>query len=190
MSTTDSRRLIRNGAVAAIVGATIGAAAGFWSLHRLAPAAAGAAGTPAAPIAIQASSVPRADHANRSSQPRSRAIVSDPQRDNRESDSAAQSTPARATSSAGAAPAASPNPGADDEHVLQRAKALAQRPDVVGLIALRKEVVRRAAERGLADSPSIKSELNELDRRLNEARTLQLKLDADALRKAESNPPR
>lgn len=190
MSTTDSRRLIRNGAVAAIVGATIGAAAGFWSLHWSAPAAARAAGTPAAPNAIQASSVPSADHAGGSSQPGSRAIASSKPPDNRESDSAARSTSARATSPTRTAPATTPNAGADDEHVLQRARALAQRPDVVGLIALRKDVARRAAERGLANSPSIKSELDEVDRRLNEARMLQLKLDAEALRKAESNPPR
>ena len=188
MSTTDRGRLIRNGAIAATLGATIGAAAGFWSLHRTAPAAAGAASTPAAPIAIQAATVPNARDGG-SSQPRPRSIAADPPPDDPRSDSAAQPTSTRATSPTASAPATSANPSAD-EQVLQRARALAQRPDVVGLLALRKEVVRRAAERGLADSPSIKSELDELDRRLNEARTLQLKLDADALRKAESNPPR
>ena len=74
--------------------------------------------------------------------------------------------------------------------MLQRARALARRPDVTALIALRDDVVRRATERGIADSSSVKSELDELDQRLNEARTLQLKLDADEFRKADSKRPR
>jgi hypothetical protein len=81
-------------------------------------------------------------------------------------------------------------PSADDEHVLLRARTLAQRPDVTALMALRDEVVRRATERGIAGSSSVKGELDELDRRLNEARTLQLKLDAEEFRKADSKPPR
>jgi hypothetical protein len=66
----------------------------------------------------------------------------------------------------------------DDAQVLQRARTLARRPDVTALMALRDDVVRRATERGIADSSSIKSELDEIDLRLNEARLLQLKLDA------------
>jgi hypothetical protein len=77
---------------------------------------------------------------------------------------------------------------ADD--VLQRAGVLARRPDVPALLALREDVVRRAAERGLADSQPVKLELDELDRRLGEARMLQLKLDAEELRRADSKRPR
>ena len=66
---------------------------------------------------------------------------------------------------------------------MERARALARRPDVTALMALRDEVVRRAMERGVASSSSVKTELNELDRRLNEARTLRLKLDAEEFRK-------
>jgi len=73
--------------------------------------------------------------------------------------------------------------GAD---VLDRARTLARRPDVTALMALRADVVRRATERGLAGSPSVKGELDELDLRLTEARTLQLKLDAEEFRKADS----
>jgi hypothetical protein len=80
-----------------------------------------------------------------------------------------------------------PVPPADDEaHVLQRARTLAQRPDVTALMALRDDVVLRAKERGIAGSSSVKGELDELDRRLTEARTLQLKLDAEEFRKADS----
>jgi hypothetical protein len=73
---------------------------------------------------------------------------------------------------------------------LQRARTLARRPDVTALMALRDDVVRRATERGIADSPSVQGELHELDQRLNEARRLQLKLDAEEFRKADSKGPR
>ena len=85
---------------------------------------------------------------------------------------------------------ASPSSTNDDAHVLERARALARRPDVTALIALRDDVVRRATERGIAGSSSIKSELDEIDVRLNEARLLQLKLDAEELRRADSKGTR
>lgn len=85
---------------------------------------------------------------------------------------------------------ASPSSINDDAHVLDRARALARRPDVTALIALRDDVVRRATERGIAGSSSIKSELDEIDVRLNEARLLQLKLDAEELRRADSKGTR
>ena len=84
--------------------------------------------------------------------------------------------------SAGAA-ATTPVPAAEPQ-VLERARALARRPDVAALMALRDDVVRRAAEQGAAGSPTVKGELAELDLRLNEARMLRLKLDAEELRKA------
>jgi len=74
----------------------------------------------------------------------------------------------------------------DDAHVLERARTLARRPDVSALMVLRDDVVRRAAERGISGSQPIKRELDEIDVRLNEARLLQLKLDALELRKANS----
>ena len=80
-------------------------------------------------------------------------------------------------------------PSANEEtNVLQRAQTLARRPDVAALLALRDDVVRRAKERGIEESPSVKSELDEVDQRLNEARALQLKLDAEQFRKADSKP--
>ena len=84
-----------------------------------------------------------------------------------------------------------PSSSADDTaQDLQRARTLARRPDVTALMALRDDVVRRATERGVAGSSSIKGELDEIDLRLNEARMLQLKLDAEELRKAGSKPTR
>jgi len=52
-------------------------------------------------------------------------------------------------------------------------------------VALREGVVRRATENGLASSPAVKAELAELDRRLDEARLLRLKLDAEEFRTAK-----
>src|SRR5436305_9729807 len=74
----------------------------------------------------------------------------------------------------------------DDADVLQRARKLARLPDVTALIALRNEVVRQATEAGVAGALSIKGELDEIDLRLNEARRLRLRLDAEELRKADS----
>jgi hypothetical protein len=85
--------------------------------------------------------------------------------------------------------AAAPSAG-DETNVLQRARTLAQRPDVTALMALRDDVVRRATVRGIAGSSAVKGQLDELDLRLNEARTLQLKLDAEEFRKADSKQPR
>jgi hypothetical protein len=79
-------------------------------------------------------------------------------------------------------------PTADDANVLQRAQTLARRPDVMALIALRADVVQRATEGGIL--PQVKSQLDEIDLRLNEARVLQLKLDAEAFRKAASQSAR
>lgn len=85
---------------------------------------------------------------------------------------------------------AAPPSADDDAQVLQRARTLARRPDVTALMALRDDVVRRATERGIAGASSTKGELDEIDLRLNEARMLQLKLDAEELRKAASKPTR
>ena len=74
----------------------------------------------------------------------------------------------------------------DDARVLQDARTLARRPDVAALMALRDDVVRRATERGIAESPAIKGELDAIDSSLNDARLLRLKLDAEELRRAES----
>jgi hypothetical protein len=85
---------------------------------------------------------------------------------------------------------AAPLSADDDAQVLQHARTLARRPDVTALLALRDDVVRRATERGIAGSSSVKSELDEIDLCLNEARILQLKLDAEELRKTDSKSTR
>jgi len=155
-------------AVAVLVGAVAGGVAGVWSLRQ--PAA--SANISASPVAGPAVKVVTAGAAGSS---RSTSLTT-------------QVPPA--TEPAGAHTNPAPSSADDDAQVLQRARTLARHPDVAGLIALREDVVRRAAERGNAGFASIKGELAEIDLRLNEARLLQLKLDAEELRKASSKATR
>jgi hypothetical protein len=102
--------------------------------------------------------------------------------------------PARPTGRPPAAPAAlppalqqrriEPVTRAADETAdpVQRARLLAQRPDVKGLVALREQMVRRAEEAGERESPATKVRLDQIDRYLAEARVLRLKLDAAEFR--------
>jgi len=148
--------LLPKAVIAALVGSVTGGTAGVWSLRH--PTASVNAAAPAvsaaSPVAAPSTSLPKQI-----------TIAPEPQ-------------PARVAANA-------PAPPADNgANVLQRARTMARRPDVAGLIALREDVVRRATERGIAGSPSVKGELDELDLRLNEARMLQLKLDAEEFRKA------
>jgi hypothetical protein len=75
------------------------------------------------------------------------------------------------------APGAAANP-------LGRAGELARRPDVRGLLALREGIAQRAASRGEQDSAETRRQLDEIDRYLSEARALQLRLDAQELRRS------
>ena len=75
----------------------------------------------------------------------------------------------------------------DSRDAVQRARVLAQRPDVKGLVALREEVLRRAEVSGGNESPEAKRQLDEIDRYLAEARALRLKLDAAEFRKGAAN---
>jgi hypothetical protein len=163
MPVQSSAGLLPRAVIAAVVGSVAGGTAGVWSLPR--PAASVNAAAPAvsaaSPVATLSATTPST----------SQQVVL-----------ALQPTGVQTNAAA---------PSADDKaDVLERARTLARRPDVTALMALREDVVLRARERGIAGSSSVKSELNELDRRLTEARTLQLKLDAEEFRKADSKPPR
>ena len=72
--------------------------------------------------------------------------------------------------------------------LLERARALAQRSDVMGLLVMREELVARAAERGETEAPATKHQLAELDRDLADARVLQLQKDALEFRRLPSKP--
>jgi hypothetical protein len=194
MSAANRTGLIRNAAIAAIVGSTVGGAIGVWSLrHPAGTVATVTTATPARAVttATETANRPAVNVIAGSSQPHARPLAPVPQPTERRTSPAARPVKVPVTSIKPAVKS-SPSAGATDDgaQVLQRARALARRPDVAALIALREGVAHRAAERGLADSPSIKGELDELDQRLNEARMLQLKLDAEELRKADSKRPR
>ena len=175
MPVQSSAGLLPRAVIAAVVGSVAGGTAGVWSLRR--PAASVNAAAPAvsaaSPVAtLSATTRTTGDGAGSSpSTSLPTRVAPTPQ-------------PTAVLTNAAA-------PSADDKaDVLQRAQTLARRPDVTALMALRADVALRAKQRGIAGSSSVKGELDELDRRLTEARTLQLKLDAEEFRKAASKPPR
>jgi hypothetical protein len=168
MPVESSAGLLPKAIVAALVGSVAGGTAGVWSLRH--PAASVNAAAPAVSAATTLTTDDDAGPSPSTSLPK--RVAPAPQ-------------PARVPTNAAAPPSAD-----DDAHVLERARMLARRPDVTALMALREDVVLRARERGIAGSSSVKGELEELDLRLTEARTLQLKLDAEEFRKADSKPPR
>ncbi len=150
--------MIRNAVIAAIVGATCGATAGLWSIHSWPP---------------QVTAVVPA--------PREHAVSSSPA----QPASLAHDAPAQTPPSTRAMPPEPSQPAltaGDGRNVLERTRALAHRPDVRALLEVRESIARRAAERGETQSPAFKAQLAEVDRHLAEARTLQLKLDRQALR--------
>jgi len=168
--------LVRNAAIAAVVGSTCGALAGVWSVSR----------RPAIRTPVAAVQTPTAVVASPSTPPRVKAA--EPVSVRREAQPAAPAAvplaapPPRALKAAVAAPTAAAS--ADPNDMLKRARALAQRPDVKALVALRESVVLRASDRGEKDSATTKQQLDELDRYLAEARALRLKIDALEFRKS------
>jgi hypothetical protein len=176
----QKRLVLRKAVIAAIVGSTCGALGGAWSVYRLP-----AIRTPVAPVPT-----PTAVIASSSTSPSVKGAKEVfVQREARPAVTApvpVSAPPARART----APVAASNAAlaADAQDVLERARALAQRPDVKALVALRENIVLRAAERGEKDSTATKQQLDELDRYLVEARALRLKIDALAFRKSASEP--
>ena len=170
--------LLRNAVIAAIVGSTCGALAGVWSVYRLPAIRTQAAPVPATTAVVVATSTtpPRAQTHEPVSVRRETPPV------------ATATTPASAAPRALKAPVAATPPSAaaaaDPADVLERARALAQRADVKALVALRENVVLRAAERGEKDSAATTQQLDALDRYLAEARALRLKIDAQEFRKS------
>lgn len=174
-------RLIRSAALAALVGAAVGGAAGVYSLR-------GAAARADTPVPATSTATPLAP------EPQPSQTI-EPQRP------PAESTPI-ATNGVVAGAGHDPvplkreqptRPAADTPvdsgaAVIARARSLANRQDVLGLIALRDAVVRAAGARGDADSARVKSLLDQVDERLNDARMMRLKSDAEQFRKAGVRP--
>jgi hypothetical protein len=193
MSAANSVGLIRNAAIAAIVGGTVGGAVGVWSLRH--PAVTIATVTTAAPARAVTTATETADRPAMnvtagSSQPHIPPPTPAPQPTEPATRPAKRSVQAPVAPPQSATTPPSARTADDDVQVLERARALARHADVAALIALREGVAHRAAEQGLADSPAIKSELDELDQCLAEARMRQLTHDAEELRKADSKRPR
>jgi hypothetical protein len=189
----QNRSTVTNAAIAAILGAACGASAGLWSVHHAPPKVTPVAQTTATPVVTRTASPPTA--ASPANVP-AKIVRSDPARVVPPAAShpvatkgVAASARANAAATSGAI-AAPPLRAPREETVdpLQRARALAQRPDVKALVALRDSFVRRAEERGDAESDASKQQLEELNRYLAEARALRLKLDAEEFRKASADP--
>ena len=66
--------------------------------------------------------------------------------------------------------------------MLGRARALSQVPDVRALMRLRDETVKRAEKAGQLESDEFKQLLEAVERYTNEARALQLQIDARGFR--------
>jgi len=103
--------------------------------------------------------------------------------------SSSTSPDAPSTTAAAVAPPSRPADPADED-LLQRAWSLAGRPDVKALVELRESVVQRTEERGEKESPETKRLLDEIDRYIAEARSLQLKLDALELKNTSGHASR
>ena len=180
---TRRSRLIRNATIAALVGSTIGAAAGVWSVRK--------GGT-----TIAVSPMSPGESVVASSSSPTTAVANGPSR--RDGTARDDGSSAIAVATRGivqpAAPAAAVRSGsAEDEHqkIVQRARTLAAVPDVAALVALRESTSRRADERGEQESPSAQALIREIDKYLADARRLRLKLDGDDLRREQAaNPPR
>jgi hypothetical protein len=190
--------VIRDAVVAIVVGTGIGTTAALWmpreQAARSSPAAAsapaapaevpstravtgtaGVQGTPAADtsrIGIPAVRVEDRD----AGAPRTAAVAA-----------AAAVPPPSATVAApqvASARASAPR-AADAEIDFNEARTLAQRADVMALIAMRERVAARAQEPGAQQSAAaIKRQLEQLDRYLADARARRLLLDAQEFRKA------
>jgi len=169
--------------MAALVGSTVGAIAGFWSVGNRTDGVAVSTTATGGNIAASSASPPTG------------ATTSQPGQDPAARDALSASI-AVATRGVvpSAAPPASDRPGPrenDSEKVVQRARVLAEVPDVYGLVALRESISHRAEERGELESPSTQGLIRELDRYLADARRLRLKLDGEALRRDQTvKPPR
>jgi hypothetical protein len=170
--------LIRNATIAALVGSTTGAVAGFWSVRDRTTS-----------VAVSAISTAGKVPASSGSTPTNNAIGQLPRdlspRDGL-SNSIAVATKGIGQPTAAGTVARSGSTQNESQKVVQRARALAEVPDVPALLALRESISRRADERGEQESPATQELIREIERNLAEARRLRLKLDGEALRRDEA----
>jgi len=149
--------VLKKSLIAALIGSSCGAAAGYW--------------TPPARAAIETRGSIEVPEARAGAVP---VDVSAPSRSSAPAVSDPVSRPPITRPGA-------PDAGSGD--VVRFAGELAQRADVTALVALRAAVLRVAEEAGRRDDPTIVRQIEAIDRYLIEARALRLKLDAAAIRK-------
>jgi hypothetical protein len=170
-------RLIRNATIAALIGSTLGAVAGLWSVRdrksdvAVSPMSTGGsvAASPATPPTETASGqsgqdLPAGDGSN----------------------STPVATKGVMPSTVPVTNARSGPPHNDRQTLVQRARTLAEVPDVYALVALRESIIRGATERGEQESPATRELVREIERYLAAARELRLKLDGEALRRDQA----
>lgn len=175
--------LVRSATIAALVGSTAGAVAGLWSVRDRTTSVAASPMSSTGEIAASSASPPTEAASGRLAQDLSA-------RDGL-SNSIAVATKGVVQSTGPATVVRFGSAQHDSQHVVQRARALAEVPDVSALVALRDTITRRADERGEQESPAMQELIREIDRYLAEARRLRLKLDGEALRRDQTaNPPR
>ena len=161
----SQNQVLRNAAAAVILGGLAGTAAGFWSVRSWPRAIAASAQIPIVEAVAASPAAP---------------AVPAPLLTTSTSSKSSSAAPAARPPSPGA-PAAAANP-------LGRAEELARRPDVRALLALREGIAQRAASQNGQDSSESRRQLDEIDRYLSEARALQLRLDAQELRRSAAIP--
>ena len=189
--------VIRDAVVAIVVGSGIGTTAALWMPREQAARSSRAvASAPAAPAEAPSTravtgtagvqgktaadtsriGIPAVHVEDRDAAPRTAAVAA-----------AAAVPPPSATVAApqvASARASAPR-AADAEIDFNEARTLAQRADVMALIAMRERVAARAQEPGAQQSAAaIKQQLEQLDRYLADARARRLLLDAQEFRKA------
>ena len=173
-------RLIRNATIAALIGSTLGAVAGLWSVRDRTSGVAVSTMSTGGNVAASSASAPT----NAASGPSGRDLAAG---------DGSNATPV-ATKGVATLPvtnAGSALPQNDSQQLVQRARTLAQVPDVYALVALRESIIRGANERGEQESPATQELIREIERYLAEARELRLKLDGEAFRRDQTaNPPR
>jgi hypothetical protein len=175
--------LIRNATIAALLGSTAGAVAGLWSVRDRTASVAVSPMSTGGDVAASSASPP--------AKAASGQVGREPMAGDGLSDSIAVATKGVVQASAAAALVRSGSAHNDSQKVVQRARALAQVPDVYALVALRESISRRAEERGEQESPATQDLIREIERSLAEARQLRLKLDGEALRRDQAaNTPR
>jgi hypothetical protein len=173
-------RLIRNATIAALIGSTLGAVAGLWSVRDRTSGVAVSTMSTGGNVAASSASSPT----NAASGQSGRDLAAGDG-----SNSTPVATKGVVPSTMPVTNARSDPPQNARQKLVQRARTLAEVPDVYALVALRESIIRGATERGEQESPPTQELIREVERYLAAARELRLKLDGEALRRDQATNP-